>query len=499
MQDFYINLYYFFWTQSFFIAFFFLTLVCIVSWFINKSSNLFTTFSLLFILIIIFINFNNYYFLNVIPFYTDFDNKNFNTLLLNPVNKFHPPMLYCTVAFLFNHLFIYGILSKQKLSKVFTKIVFISNLSNNATILIVIILYTLYLGSWWALQEGSWGGWWNWDPSEVLGLVILNFFIILHHFEPKKNTFVTKQFSFYIYSLILMLLYVFIQLNFSLISHNFGITYSRFRFSYLFMVIIFLYTYLFYSFYKWIIFLSNLSQLWFNAKYLTVRPTLPQHTFVYFNTLKYFIIVTTASVYIVSFGSLISYFLWDIFGINSVNNFFWIYCVVVYLYSIIIVFFVRITILSIILIIYNIVLPGWIVPPHFLFVLRPNMINIMHFLIFIFLFIPNFFAINTTSYWFWNIDTLAQINFFNQLCITNTNFLLEYDWHKNTSTFISHNYISDFIPNLNNTSFSFVSQNFSYLLNKDVVYQILDSPTLFYNYFLVIEDNHTILLDFIFF
>jgi cytochrome c biogenesis factor len=49
---------------------------------------------------------------------------------------------------------------------------------------IILIIITLFMGSWWALQEGSWGGWWNWDPSEVFGLLfLLAYLYLIHNFN----------------------------------------------------------------------------------------------------------------------------------------------------------------------------------------------------------------------------------------------------------------------------------------------------------------------------
>jgi cytochrome c biogenesis factor len=80
----------------------------------------------------------------------------------------------------------------------------------------------LFLGSWWALQEGSWGGWWNWDPSEFFGLIIL--YLILSLFHNKSNM-CSNQRLFTNLALNISYLFTFfllLQLNFSLISHNFG-------------------------------------------------------------------------------------------------------------------------------------------------------------------------------------------------------------------------------------------------------------------------------------
>jgi len=85
----------------------------------------------------------------------------------------------------------------------------------------------LFLGSWWAFQEGTWGGWWNWDPSEVLGLIVFVTSLVgLHHFisNPQLLVLITKL---KLGVSVLILAYFFTQLNFDLVSHNFG---NRFTF-----------------------------------------------------------------------------------------------------------------------------------------------------------------------------------------------------------------------------------------------------------------------------
>jgi len=80
----------------------------------------------------------------------------------------------------------------------------------------------LYLGSWWALQEGSWGGWWNWDSSEVFGVIIFFKLITIYHFYYFSHR--TELTVLYIQSscFIIFIFYLFMQLNFGLISHNFS-------------------------------------------------------------------------------------------------------------------------------------------------------------------------------------------------------------------------------------------------------------------------------------
>jgi heme/copper-type cytochrome/quinol oxidase subunit 1 len=72
------------------------------------------------------------------------------------------------------------------------------------------------------LQEGSWGGWWNWDPSEVFGLLTLLFFISRIHKVFSKQNFSKNVLNDLTFFVILFQIYFFTQLNFDLVSHNFG-------------------------------------------------------------------------------------------------------------------------------------------------------------------------------------------------------------------------------------------------------------------------------------
>ena len=119
--------------------------------------------------------------------------ENFNNLLINSINKYHPLLLYISIfVFYFTILLFYYFLKKPNYV-LFLKIqIFIKFFIQNY---IKYIIFSLFLGSFWALQEGSWGGWWNWDPSEVLGLLILFFYIYFFH---KKYNFL----NYILYSII---------------------------------------------------------------------------------------------------------------------------------------------------------------------------------------------------------------------------------------------------------------------------------------------------------
>ena len=149
-----------------------------------------------------------------------------NTFLLNSLNKYHPFLLYwgiiASTSPMFYKLFSTSLGSTWMLHQVgsFTK----ARITKN----IYIILIALLLGSWWAFQEGTWGGWWNWDPSEVFGLLFLTLQLINLH-ENTNYFKLVKVYKKILINLSLLLgIYFFIQLNFEIISHNFGVKFFFF-------------------------------------------------------------------------------------------------------------------------------------------------------------------------------------------------------------------------------------------------------------------------------
>lgn len=150
--------------------------------------------------------------------FNDNINSSANLLLFNSINKYHPLLLYLVVI---------GIICLS------TSIIYNSKLNKNTSLnshyltttvaIVTTILLTMYAGSWWAYQEGSWGGWWAWDPSETFGLLILIGAVTSLHFTfilKKSNVLKLSQL---IISTIIVSSYIILQLNFGITSHNFGL------------------------------------------------------------------------------------------------------------------------------------------------------------------------------------------------------------------------------------------------------------------------------------
>lgn len=220
-NEFYLNLYYFLWTSFWYIP---LLILLIIIWqFINYIS-IKHTLLLVTLLILLFntvVDVHMYWILNTGSYSLPLKAEHYNNLLLNSINKYHPGILYWTslliiiywLTFNLNYLsYIYKfyLINTELIIK--PKFMWFS----------LILLLTLGLGGWWALQEGSWGGWWNWDPSEVFGLLIFLFYLVHTHIKVSKQGFLNKWFYSLTFSLVLLQVYFFTQLNFDLVSHNFG-------------------------------------------------------------------------------------------------------------------------------------------------------------------------------------------------------------------------------------------------------------------------------------
>ena len=160
------------------------------------------------------------------PYYLDLGF--YNLLLNNSINKLHPALIYISAISLI-------VLIKFKLSYRLHYRVTRALIAQ-----LLIIINSLILGGWWAYQEGSWGGWWNWDASEMFGLAILTALVVTSH----NSVYVGKDHTLLFRNLVYILFayYAFLQLNFSLISHNFGIRQGDlvdFRVIYVFAFIMF--------------------------------------------------------------------------------------------------------------------------------------------------------------------------------------------------------------------------------------------------------------------
>jgi len=152
----------------------------------------------------------------------DFYKPFLNLLLLNYLNKYHPFIFYTsTILFYLNLLIL--VVSALTPRKPFNQASLFSMWYALLRYTFYIVTFALVLGGWWAFQEGSWGGWWDWDPSEMLGLIFMVNCIALLHTNGLSGSLVQIKLKMQLLTLLTLLCYYTVQLNFEFVSHNFGI------------------------------------------------------------------------------------------------------------------------------------------------------------------------------------------------------------------------------------------------------------------------------------
>ena len=302
LDEFYISNFYYIWGN--FSIMFILFILIFFTIFSFKSALLFNksvTVCLLFVQLYYF-NIFDYFFLNTYLFNNDYQLKNYNILLNNNVNKIHPILLYSSLYFIFFNLFI----NKLCLPYLHVNVNILKSLYS-LPLLIFYLSFTLMLGSWWAFQEGSWGGWWDWDISEVFGLFILVNMLKLLHDDLIHNNRSVYLFSMTHYYTILLIFYFFMQLNFSLISHNFNLNLSsNFISNFLFISIILI---IFVS--KLKTYIKNLTFYNFYTINYRVFFTLSKSTL--FN---FFFLFSTSAIILFSTFYVLSNWLWSNFNVT---------------------------------------------------------------------------------------------------------------------------------------------------------------------------------------
>lgn len=118
--------------------------------------------------------------ITILPINILIEIKPTNLNLLNGIVNIHP-LIYMLIFY--NLLSLYLNFLKLKCSTLFFTIV-------NFTALI-------FLGSFWAAQEISWGGWWSWDITECTILLIYIYLLYIHHWDL-QNSFIELIYAFII-------------------------------------------------------------------------------------------------------------------------------------------------------------------------------------------------------------------------------------------------------------------------------------------------------------
>jgi len=207
----YLGSYFFYWTNFWYLpVFYFLLLIVLIR--VSVYLRI-----LIFVLLILYVSeLLDFILLNAVI--TDNFPSNYNKLLANPLNKYHPLIFFISTVIFFSSF----IFSKYSISNSFSKTLFFNNLKKVNSSAFFLNTTSILLGSWWALQETTWGGWWNWDPSEVFGLLFT--ITSLYFLHSPLKLFYNYRIIVLVLTLTLFLIYTYflIQLNFEIVSHNFG-------------------------------------------------------------------------------------------------------------------------------------------------------------------------------------------------------------------------------------------------------------------------------------
>ncbi len=221
INDAYVSSYYFLWTNLTYLPPFFWALVLSRSLLSPKlsprSSIIFSIVPFFFLYLTELLD---YLALNSPDVISLYGSTGLNTLLTNTLNRYHPFIFYSGVFYL-NLIFLKTRRSTSSLSPFSVPYLFTASSPLQQSTLLI-SAFALWLGSWWALQEGTWGGWWNWDASETFGLLVPLIVLSLMHAVPTLKSKWSNMVKLSSSLLFLALSYFFIQLNFDLTSHNFG-------------------------------------------------------------------------------------------------------------------------------------------------------------------------------------------------------------------------------------------------------------------------------------
>ena len=305
-----VGTYYFWWTNLTYLPLFFFTLL-LYNLYTSFALNYFSLSIVLFLVYVFYpLELFDYLALNLHYFTSQYTNYGLNTLLTNTLNRYHPLVFYSSTS-----LIILAISSSSYFlypRKCFEDVLHLRRPAFLVWLVVLINLIALWMGSWWALQEGTWGGWWNWDSSEVFGLVITLSALWVSHsgssLTSLNSLFLKSRISFFI----ILLSYFFIQLNFDLVSHNFGAKFFFFFNNNLFFLEVLLASFIavftfFYTYSRSTKIVATFTRLvWtLNLQHLPTPRLLP------------FIIIVVWVLW--SYRPLLNYFLWNFIAINVLN------------------------------------------------------------------------------------------------------------------------------------------------------------------------------------
>jgi len=235
-----------------------------------------------------------------------------NTLLTNTLNRYHPLVFYASILMFLSPLLTY--LVSGFTPPHFQSAESATSLSVRGWEAIRLNLLSLWMGSWWALQEGTWGGWWNWDSSEVFGLLISVSLVSILHTLNTPSTQYQLRIKYVSLVSVVFISYFFIQLNFELASHNFGAKFFFFFNNNLFFLeLLLLSTLVAFASSRLAVLAHTLTGLFRNGNHGSIKPS-------YCGALRFIPSAVVAYWVLWSYRPLVNYFIWNFLELNLFNT-----------------------------------------------------------------------------------------------------------------------------------------------------------------------------------
>lgn len=267
------------------------------------TSRIYTLFLLSLVVLQLVLTLLEFFHLQYYIFIELYHQDQLNTLLINSVNKIHPLLLYLACIKLVVHLSQHVYHPTNPITFQLLPILLKQVLSTFVVATMFLIL-TLLLGSWWAAQEGSWGGWWNWDASEFFGLLTLFLLLLLVHQVATTFSFIFYKTLLTNYASVIISFFMLLQINFTDVSHNFGFHNSTFNNLLLLQILALVFT---------LSYLTSVRSIYtVNYKYFLLSFTLPVTSFLLPRLLMSFLfVVNVVTIFIIplllEFGILLTH------------------------------------------------------------------------------------------------------------------------------------------------------------------------------------------------
>lgn len=428
-----------------------------------------------------------YYVLNSYLFLFKNTPNFFNNLLYNPLNKYHPILFFSSYIFLYNTVSYANFFSNHRtlnsLDRIGRYMYIYTSFKNN--VYWIVILFSLYLGSWWAIQEGSWGGWWNWDASEVFGLLILTILLIILHNNTNYTPYITQLYTLLLSSLYILFIYLILQLSYTLVSHNFGLSILSYGYvsmtflTLLYVTIICIIVLIF-------IYSSSLKCVLNSLLKFTISMGTKLRYEFFTLTSRYFIltylIYTTLYIYILSFNPILNNIFWTSLSIEIFNSLFTLLNVKVIILIIILTLLIQYNSLLLLLtVVYTSTYPFVYTTVILILNRSYSLVKITHITIVILLLLP--LSVPNTVCISWELLNESVINWFNSY----------YRLVFRNNYFTNNVYISDTLNTYKSSNMSTPNSFFWFSNNLDTQFFELDLTT---NLLRQVIHNHTYMYTF---